>query len=60
MRDGARLLGVEQDREISPASAPAFWREYQRSILLALKEAGFLDEGQYQHAAERLGRGGRV
>ena len=54
MRDRARLTGIENDREITRADAPRFWYEYQRSVLLALKENRMLNDTQYQYAEEKL------
>lgn len=50
MEERAVLVGTEEDREITRGSAPEFWREAQRLILLALKEEGVLSEAQYQCA----------
>lgn len=50
MEERAVLVDMEDDREITRGSAPEFWREVQRLILLALKEEGVLSEAQYQCA----------
>ncbi len=54
--DQARLIGIENDREITAVSDPQFWYLFQRSVLLALKEESVLNETQYRYAEEKLKR----
>ena len=54
MAEQARLLGVENDREITKETDSQFLFEYQRAILLELKDKGVLDEMQYRYAEEKL------
>lgn len=54
MAEQARLLGVENDREITKETDSQFLFEYQRDILLELKEKGVLNEMQYRYAEEKL------
>lgn len=49
-----RLIGIENDREITNANSPQFWSIYHRAVFLALKERGILNDVQYQCAEERL------
>ena len=54
MQDRAVLRFVENDRRITKDQDAEFLYEYQRAILLALKEAGQLKETQYRYAEDRL------
>ena len=54
MQDRAVLRSVEQDRRITKEQDHAFLYAYQRAVLLALKEAGRLNESQYRYAEEKL------
>lgn len=56
MADRARLIAIENDREITRASDPQFWYAYQKAVLLALKEDGMLNETQYEYAEAKLKR----
>ena len=54
MQDRAVLRSVEQDRRITNEQDHEFLYAYQRAVLLALKEAGQLNETQYRYAEEKL------
>lgn len=54
MKEQAVLVRVEHDREITKETDPKFWFEYQRAILLSLKEKGTLNEMQYRYAEKKL------
>ena len=54
MQDRAVLRSVENDRRITKDQDAEFLYEYQRAILLALQEAGQLNETQYRYAKEKL------
>ena len=54
MQDRAVLRSVENDRRITKDQDAEFLYEYQRAILLALKEARQLNETQYRYAEEQL------
>lgn len=54
MADRARLVGVEHDHRITKETDSQFLFEYQRAILLSLKEAGVLNEAQYRLAERKL------
>ena len=54
MQDRAVLRSVENDRRITKEQDHAFLYAYQRAVLLALKEAGQLNETQYRYAEEKL------
>jgi len=54
MQDRAVLRSVEQDRRITKEQDHEFLYAYQRAVLLALKEAGQLNETQYRYAEEKL------
>lgn len=54
MRERARLAGVEHGRRITKETDGQFLFEYQRAILLALKDSRVLDEAQYPYAEEKL------
>ncbi len=48
------LAEIVHNQEITQTSNPKFWFEYQRGILLALKELGLLNETQSRSAEEIL------
>ena len=52
MAEQARLLDIENDREITKETDSQFLFEYQRAILLTLRDRGVLNETQYQYAEE--------
>ena len=54
MEEQARLVGIEHDRKITKETDSQFLFEYQRAILLSLKDGGALDEAQYRYAEEKL------
>ena len=54
MEERARLVRVEHDRGITKETDSQFLFEYQRAILLSLKDSGALDEAQYRYAEEKL------
>ena len=54
MEEQARLVGIEHDRKITEETDSRFLFEYQRAILLSLKDSGALDEAQYRYAEEKL------
>ena len=54
MAEQARLLGVENNREITKETDSQFLFEYQRAILLELKDKGVLNEIQCRYAEEKL------
>ena len=54
MAEQARLLDIENDREITKETDSQFLFEYQRAILLTLRDRGVLNETQYQYAEENL------
>ena len=54
MEDKAVLLSIENNREIILDSDSEFLFEYQKAMLLALKELGTLDEMQYRYAEAAL------
>ena len=54
MEDTAVLQTIENNREIIWDSASEFLFEYQKAMLLALKELGTLDEMQYRYAEATL------
>ncbi|MDE6589005.1 MAG: hypothetical protein K2K53_01395 [Oscillospiraceae bacterium] len=54
MEEQARLVGIEHDCKITKETDSQFLFEYQRAILLSLKEGGALDEAQYRYAEEKL------
>ena len=56
MAEQARLLDIENDREITKETDSQFLFEYQRAVLLTLKDKGVLNEMQYQYAEEKLKR----
>lgn len=54
MAERARLVKVENDREITKENDSQFLFEYQRAVLLELKDKGVLNEIQYRYAEEKL------
>ena len=54
MEERVRLVRVEHDRRITKETDSQFLFEYQRAILLSLKDSGALDEAQYRYAEEKL------
>ena len=54
MEDKAVLQSIENNREIIWDSDSEFLFEYQKAMLLALKELGTLDEMQYRYAEATL------
>ena len=54
MEDKAVLQTIENNREIIWDSDSEFLFEYQKAMLLALKELGTLDEMQYRYAEAAL------
>ena len=54
MEDKAVLQAIENNREIIWDSDSEFLFEYQKAMLLALKELGTLDEMQYRYAEATL------
>lgn len=54
MEERARLVGIEHDRMITKEKDSQFLFEYQRAILLSLKDGGALDEAQYRYAEGKL------
>lgn len=54
MEDKAVLQTIENNREIVWDSDSEFLFEYQKAMLLALKELGTLDEMQYRYAEQTL------
>lgn len=54
MREKAVLQCIEDDSRIIFESNPEFLFEYQRAVLLALKEEEYLTQMQYQNAEQKL------
>lgn len=54
MEEQARLVRIEHDRRITKETDSQFLFEYQRAVLLSLKESGTLNEVQYCYAEEKL------
>lgn len=54
MRRKVLLLQIENDREISPETNVEFFDALWRSLLLALKEDGFMNEAQLRRAEEKI------
>ena len=54
MAEQARLVVTENDREITKETDSQFLFEYQRAILLELKDKGILNEMQCRYAEEKL------
>ena len=53
MREQAVLKSVENDRSITEEQDAEFFDLMQKAVLLALKEAGRLNEMQYRYAEEK-------
>ena len=54
MRRKVLLLQIENDREISPETDEEFFDVLWRSLLLALKEDGFMNEAQLRRTEEKI------
>lgn len=54
MEKRARLVGIEDDRRITKEMDIQFLFEYQRAILLSLKDSETLDEVQFRYAEGKL------
>lgn len=54
MVEQARLVWIEHDRKIAKETDIQFLFEYQKAILLSLKDSGVLNETQYRYAEEKL------
>ena len=54
MRRKVLLLQIENDREISPETDAEFFDALWRSLLLALKADGFMNEAQLRRAEEKI------
>ena len=54
MRRKVLLLQIENDRKISPETDEEFFDVLWRSLLLALKEDGFMNEAQLRRAEEKI------
>ena len=54
MKEQARLVGIEHDHKITKKTDSQFLFDYQKAILLSLKDDGMLDEAQYRYAEGKL------
>lgn len=54
MEERARMVGIKHDHRITKETDGQFLFEYQRAILLSLKDSGALDEAQYRYAEGKL------
>ena len=54
MGNKAVFLKCTEEIVVSKTATPEFYRLYQQSILLALKEQGVLNEAQFQHCLDTL------
>lgn len=54
MKRKVLLLEIENNAELRPETDGEFFDVLQRSLLLALKEDGFLNEGQLLRAEEKI------
>lgn len=54
MRNRAVFLQYTGENSVSKTVTPEFYRLYQQSVLLTLKEQGFLDEVLYQYCMNIL------
>ncbi len=54
LREPIWLIRTENSREITKEAYGPFLFEYQRAVLLALKDEGILNEAQYRRAERRL------
>ena len=48
------LVRVENDREITKKTDREFWLLLEKGLLLALREKGWLTEGQYSLALKKV------
>ena len=55
-----RLVSVEHERKITKETNGQFLFEYQRAILLSLKDGRVLNEAQYRSAEEKLKKQMRI
>ena len=62
MKRKVLLLEIENNAELHPETDGEFFEVLQHSLLLALKEDGFLNEGQLLRAEEKIQteKGGRL
>lgn len=62
MKRKVHLLQIENNRELHPETDGEFFDVLQHALLLALKEDGFLNEGQFLRAEEKIQteKGGRL
>lgn len=54
MRNELVFLKCSEEIAVSKAATPEFYRLYQQSVLLALKEHGVINEAQLQHCLDTL------
>lgn len=54
MGNEAVFLKCTEEIAVSKTATPEFYRLYQQSVLLALKEQGILNEVQYQYCLDTL------
>ena len=54
MRNEQAFLGSSGEIPVNQAAAPEFYRLYQQSVLLALKEQGALSEIQLRYCLDLL------
>ncbi len=54
MENKAVFLESTEEIAVSQTATPEFYRLYQQSVLLALKEQGVLNEVQVQHCLNTL------
>ncbi len=54
MKKEAIFLECSEEITISKTTTPEFYRLYEQSVLLALKEQNILNEAQYQRCLEML------
>ena len=54
MENKALFLECIEEIAVSKTATPEFYRLYQQSVLLALKEQGVLNEAQFQHCLDTL------
>lgn len=62
MKRKVLLLEIENNRELHPETDGEFFDILQHALLLALKEDGFLNEGQLLRAEKKIQteKGGRL
>ncbi len=59
MENKAVFLECTGETKISKKTTPGFWLLYQQSVLLSIKDQGFINEIQYERCLEELtGRSG--